>query len=109
MTPLTSDDVDLYQSQKQRYICGKAFCYDKKQEKRFKLQKKVRDHCHFMGECRVVAQCICNLRQKLPQIPVKIHNYHIIIKELAEEFKGEDFECSGENTDKYISFLVPIK
>ena len=37
MTPLTSDDVDLYQSQKKRYICGKAFCYDKKQEKRFKL------------------------------------------------------------------------
>ena len=92
----------------------KTFCYDKEQEKRFKLQKKVRDHCHFTGKCRGVAHCICNLRQKLPQILVKIHNgsnydYHIIIKELAEEFKGEDFECLGENTDKYISFSVPIK
>ena len=33
---------------------------------------------------------------------------HFIIKELAEEFKGE-FECLGENTEKYISFSVPIK
>ena len=30
------------------------------------------------------------------------------LKELAEEFKGE-FECLGENTEKYISFSVPIK
>ena len=27
---------------------------------------------------------------------------------MAEEFKGE-FECLGENTEKYISFTVPIK
>ena len=31
-----------------------------------------------------------------------------LIKELAEEFKGE-FECLEENTEKYISFSVPIK
>ena len=37
MTPLTSDDFALYQSQKQCYICGKVFCYDRKQEKIFKL------------------------------------------------------------------------
>ena len=30
-----------------------------------------------------------------------------IIKELAKEFKGE-FECLGENTEKYITFCVPI-
>ena len=28
---------------------------------------------------------------------------------MAEEFRGEDFECLGENTEKYISFSVPIK
>ena len=48
----------------------------------------------------------------MPQeIPVAIHNgstYHFLIKELAEEFKGE-FECLGENTEKHISFSVPIK
>ena len=112
---LTSDDVALYQSQKQCHICGKAFCYDKKQEKRFKLYKKVRDHCHFTGKLRGAAHCICNLRYKVPQeISVKIHNglkydYHLIINELAEEFRSEDFECLGENTEKYISFSVPIK
>ena len=28
---------------------------------------------------------------------------------MAEEFRGEEFECLGENTEKYISFSVPIK
>ena len=36
------------------------------------------------------------------------YGYHFIIKELAEEFEGE-FECLGENTEKYITFPVPIK
>ena len=30
------------------------------------------------------------------------------IKELAKEFEGS-FECLGENTEKYITFLVPIE
>ena len=30
------------------------------------------------------------------------------MKELAEEFEGE-FKCLGENTEKYITFSVPIK
>ena len=34
--------------------------------------------------------------------------YHFIIKELAEEFEGE-FDCLGENTEKYITFSVPIE
>ena len=28
---------------------------------------------------------------------------------MAEEFRGEEFECLGENTQKYISFSVPVK
>ena len=36
------------------------------------------------------------------------HDYHLIIKELAEEFKGQ-FGCLGENTEKYISALVLIE
>ena len=31
-----------------------------------------------------------------------------IIKEVAEEFDGQ-FVCFGENTEKYINFLVSIK
>ena len=34
--------------------------------------------------------------------------YHFIIKELAEELEGE-FECLGENTEKWITFSVTIK
>ena len=36
------------------------------------------------------------------------YDYHFIIKELAEEFEGE-FECLGQNTEKYITFSLPIK
>ena len=37
-----------------------------------------------------------------------IYYYHFIIKELVKEFNG-NFERLGENTEKYITFLVPIK
>ena len=56
----------------------------------------------------------CNLRYKIPrEIPVIFHNgstydYHFIIKKLVEEFKG-NFDCLGENTEKYITLSAPIK
>ena len=114
MTPLTTDDAFLYESQKVCYICKRGFCYYKK-KKEFKIYQKVRDHCHYTGKFRGAAHSICNLRYKVPkEIPVKIHNdskydYHFIIKKLAQEFRGEEFERLGENTAKYISFSVPIK
>ena len=37
-----------------------------------------------------------------------IYDYHFIIKELVKELEG-NFECLGENTEKYITFSVPIK
>ena len=36
------------------------------------------------------------------------YDHHFITKELSEEFEQE-FECLGENTEKYITFSVPIK
>ena len=47
------------------------------------------------------------------EISVIAHNastydYHLIIKELAKEFEGS-FECLGENTEKYITFSVPVE
>ena len=72
---------------------------------------KVRDHCHYIGFYRGSAHNVCNLRYKTPkEISVVFHslfkyNYHFIIKELAEEFKGQ-FECLGENTEKYIFFSI---
>ena len=114
ITPLTDDENKYYEEKIECYICQKEFCYDKNQKVKFKLYKKVRDHCNFTGKFRGAAHCICNLNCKVSQeIPVKIHNgskygYHFIIKELAEDLKGE-FECLGEDMGKYISFSVPIK
>ena len=76
--------------------------------------QKVRDHCHYTGKYRGAAHSICNLRYTIPKkIPVVFHNgstydYHFIIKQLAREFKYY-LECLGENTEKYITFSVPIK
>ena len=36
------------------------------------------------------------------------YNYNFVIKKLGEEFKVE-FECLGENTEKYITFSVSLK
>ena len=78
------------------------------------MYQKVRDHCHYTGKFRGAAHSICNLRYKITKkIPIVFHNgstydYHFIIKQLAEDFKGQ-FECLGENTEKYITFSVPIK
>ena len=36
------------------------------------------------------------------------YDYHFTIKDLAEQFDRE-FECLGENIEKYIPFSVPIK
>ena len=75
---------------------------------------KVRGHYHYTGKYRGAAHRICNLRYKTPkEIPVMFHNgsthdYHFVIKELTKKSEGQ-FECLGKNTEKYITFSVPIK
>ena len=76
--------------------------------------QKVRDHCHYPGKYRGAAHSICILRYTTPKmVPIVFHygstyDYHFIIRELAREFKYY-LECLGENTEKIISFSVPIK
>ena len=111
MTTSTSDVITLYESQKVCHICKEGFCYDKNKSSEFKRYHKVRDHCHYTGKFRGAAHNTCNLRCKVPKkIPIVFHNgltydYHFIIKKLAEDFKGQ-FECLGENTEKYITFSI---
>ena len=68
-----------------------------------KKNHKVSDHCHYTGKYSVAAQNVGNLRCKMPkEIPVEFNNgstcdYHLIIKELAEEFKGQ-LQCLRKNT-----------
>ena len=108
MIPLTTEEKIYHNKQKICYICKKEFNNNDKKN------YKVRDHCHCMGKYRGASNNICNLMYKVPkEIPIVFHNgstcdYHFIIKELVKEFEG-NFECLSENTEKYITFSVPIK
>ena len=49
----------------------------------------------------------------LKKIPIAFHDasnydYHVIIKELAEEFKKQ-FTCLGGNNEKCITITIPIE
>ena len=106
MIPLTKKEENNHNKQKVCHICRKEFNTDDSDKK----YHKVKDLCHYTGKYRGAAHDICNLRYKISkEIPVVFQNgstydYHFIIKNLAEKF-----ECLGENTEKYITFLVPIK
>ena len=111
MKLLIKEQQDSYKNAKICYICKEKF-----ENKYLKDKKycKVRDHCHYTGKYRGATHNKCNLKYSVPKkIPIAFHNgsnydYHFIIKELAEEFKKQ-FTCLGENTEKYITFTVPIE
>ena len=75
---------------------------------------KIEINRHYTGEYRGAVYSICNLKNSVPKkIPIVFHNgsnydYHLIIKELAEEFKKQ-FTCLGKNTQKCITFTVSIE
>ena len=108
MIPLTIEEKIYHNKQKICYICKKEFSNNEKKN------YKIRDHCNYTGKYRGAAHNICNLRYKVPkEILIVFHNgsiydYPFIIKELVKEFEG-NFECLGENTEKYITFSVPMK
>ena len=112
MLPLTDNEKVLCANEKRCYICGKEFCNDKNSAD-YKKNCKVRDHCHFTGNYRGAAHSICNLKYKVPKdIPIVFHNgsiydNHLIIKQISKEF-NEYFTCTGENTEKYISFSMNV-
>ena len=90
------------------YICNRAFSSD--DDKYY----KVKDHCYYTGRYLGAVHVVCSKKCKIPkEIPVVFHNgstydYHFIIKELVKELKSK-FGCLGENTEKYITFSVPIE
>ena len=111
MKLLTKEQQESYVNAKIFYICKEKFENKYLQDKKC---LKVRDHCHYTGQYRDAAHIICNLKYSvLKKILIVFHNrsnydYHFIIKELAKEFKKQ-FTCLGENTEKYITFTVPIE
>ena len=88
----------------------------KKEEENHNNQKVcyIRDYCHYTAKKYRAADNMCNLRYKVPkEIPIVFHNgstydYHFIVKESVKDFDG-NFECLGENTEKCITFSVPLK
>ena len=109
MKLLTKEQQESNETAKICYICKEKF------ENKYLTDKKyckVRDRCHYTGEHRDAAHSICNLKYRvLKKIPIVSHNGsddYSIIKELAEEFTKQ-FTCLGENTEKYITFTVPIQ
>ena len=67
-----------------------------------------------MMKSKIIVIIQKNLIYKTPKkISVVFHNgstydYQFKINQLAKEFKGQ-LECLGENTEKYITFSIPIK
>ena len=111
MIPLTNEEIMFYENQKQCHICKKGFFGNKKNKFKY---LKVRDRCHYTVKFRGAAHSTYNLRYAVPKkIPIIIHNRstyvdHFITKQLPEEFEGK-FKCLGENTEKYITYSLPIK
>ena len=109
MIPLTSEERKLHLSKKKCHICKNGFSTDDDNKK----YHKVGDHCHHTVQYRGAAHDICNLRHKIPKkIPVvfydgSTYDYYFIINGLKKEFKGQ-FKCLGDNTEKIITFSVPI-
>ena len=83
-------------------------------EKNPKNYWEVRDHCYYTVKYRGAACSICHLRFNVPdEVPAVFHNgwnydYHFIIKEFASEFQRQ-FECYGENKEKYKMFSALTK
>ena len=79
-----------------------------------KNYKKVCGQYHYTGKYRMAAHGFCSLKYKAPKetpmvFPNRSNNdYPLIIKLLMQEFEGQ-FECLGENKEKYITFLVPME
>ena len=89
------------------WICNEEFD-DTADEKGYRKNEKVKDHCHYTGRFRGAAHNSCNLKYKKPKfIPVVFHNLsgydsHLFIKNLG--FTDGTIDCIPNNEEKYISF-----
>ena len=114
MMPLTKIQERQYETCKYCHICKKKFCNYESDKKKYIKYRKVRDHDHYTGQFRGAAHSERNLRYSTTKdIPVISHNgtnydYHFIINGLAKRFNAKDFNCLGENMEKYITIKVPI-
>ena len=106
MLPLTKQELKSFQEAKVCYICGKGILEKFAKDKNY---RKVRDFFHYTVKYRGAAHNICNLKFNVPNDVSVVfhrgsnHDYHFIMKDITNEFEGE-FECLGENKEKYKIF-----
>ena len=101
------DELNQFNSATKCWICKGEFD-DTADEKGYKKNEKVKDHCHYTGRFRGAAHNSCNLKYKKPKfIPVVFHNLsgydsHLFIKNLG--YTDGNIDCIPNNEEKYISF-----
>ena len=119
MRSLTNKQQKSCKNVKICYICKEIFEYKHAKDKNIvKLGTTV------IKQVNREVLGISNLKNNVPKEIGRVfpngsnHDYHFnfIIKKLSEEFEGftlidlfEEFTCLGKNTEKYITFLVPIE
>ena len=102
-----ADELDQFNDATKCWICKGEFD-DTADEKGYKKNEKVKDHCHYTGRFRGAAHNSCNLKYKKPKfIPVVFHNLsgydsHLFIKNLG--YTDGNIDCIPNNEEKYISF-----
>ena len=88
MFPLTKKELKSHQNAVECYICREIFI---RKFAKYKNHCKVTEHYHYTGKYRGAAHSMCNLKYIVPkEIPAifhkrSIYNYHVILKELANE------------------------
>ena len=101
------DELKQFNDVTKCWICNEEFD-DTADEKGYRKNEKVKDHCHYTGRFRGAAHNSCNLKYKKPKfIPVVFHNLsgydsHLFIKNLG--FTDGNIDCIPNNEEKYISF-----
>ena len=107
MMKLSPNELKQFDEATKCWICNEEFD-DTADEKGYKKNEKVKDHCHYTGRFRGAAHNSCNLNYKKPKfIPVVFHNLsgydsHLFIKNLG--FTDGTIDCIPNNEEKYISF-----
>ena len=105
------DELVQFNGATKCWICKGEFD-DTADEKGYRKNEKVKDHCHYTGRFRGAAHNSCNLKYKKPKfIPVVFHNLsgydsHLFIKNLG--YTAGNIDCIPNNEEKYISFTKNI-
>ena len=107
MIKLSPNESKQFNEATKCWICKGEFD-NTSDEKGYRKNEKVKDHCHYTGRFRGAAHNYCNLKYKKPNItPVVFHNLsgydsHLFIKNLG--FTEGNIDCIPNNDEKYISF-----